>query len=107
MKSIGGMMTYTKGPWKMDSGQVVRSSDGAVIANMDRSDAAWEAGIQPVERNNNARLIASAPDMRRALDEIAEAMLEHLHDDEMSTEEMRDAIAFALDMAPPVKRVRQ
>ena len=63
-------MTHTPGPWKTNSGQVVRESDGAVIANMDRSDAASEAGIYPVERDDNARLIAAAPELLDALQYI-------------------------------------
>ena len=58
---------YTKGQWDFISGQVVRASDAAVIANMDRSEAASLAGIYPVERDNNARLIAAAPDMYETL----------------------------------------
>lgn len=55
------MRVHSAGPWKYVSGQVVRASDGAVIANMDRSEAASKAGIYPVERDANARLIAQAP----------------------------------------------
>jgi hypothetical protein len=60
------MNKHTPGPWKMDSGQVVRVSDGAVIANMDRSEEASKAGIYPVERDDNARLIAAAPELLEA-----------------------------------------
>lgn len=51
---------HTPGPWKCESGLVERM-DGAVIARMDRSEEATKAGIYPVERDANAKLIASAP----------------------------------------------
>lgn len=59
-------MKHTKGPWKYESGQVERM-DGAVIARMDRSNAATEAGIYPTERDANAKLIAAAPELLEAL----------------------------------------
>lgn len=56
---------HTPGPWKCESGQVLRN-DGAVIARMDRTDEATKAGIYPVERDLNARLISAAPELLEA-----------------------------------------
>ena len=98
-------MTHTKGPWKVmlnydnrmdeevEGRHTIKDAEGWNVARV------WEMPTSEA----NARLIAQAPEMRRALDEIAEAMQLHL-DDVMSTEEMRDAIAFALDIAPPIER---
>ena len=58
---------HTPGPWKVVTGAVVRASDEALIASMDRSEYASKAGIYPVERDENARLIAAAPDLLRLL----------------------------------------
>jgi len=98
------MAEYTAGPWKMDSGQVVRSSDGAVIANMDRSEEASKAGIYPAERDSNARLIAAAPDMLDALDRILALAGDELSDPILNG--ARAAVAKALGFRPTVERVR-
>lgn len=55
-------MKFTKGPWRAKCGSVERL-DGAPIAHMDRTDEASKAGIYPVERDYNAKLIATAPEL--------------------------------------------
>ena len=64
--------TFTKGPWKVESGMVF-TEDGIPIARMDREPG---NGTSPVERDENARLIAKSPRMYQALTEIM-----HIADD--------------------------
>ncbi len=59
------MNAYTSGPWTYHSGMVWKadgSEDGIPIARMDRSTPSTE----PTERDANARLIASAPELLEA-----------------------------------------
>ena len=53
---------HTPGPWKVVSG-AVETGSGIPIASMDRESG---NGTLPVERDENARLIAAAPDLRSA-----------------------------------------
>ena len=70
---------HTPGPWYCIGGAVYRENDAtAPIAYMCRDERASEAGIYPVERDCNARLIAAAPELlaacREALIELKDAM---------------------------------
>lgn len=63
---------HTPGPWRVSTGSVY-VDDGEEwptipIAHMDREIG---NGTKPVERDANARLIASAPSLLSALEEIA------------------------------------
>lgn len=73
------MSKHTKGPWKVKNGAVYTEKE-APIAKMVRDDSALEAGIYPVERDANARLIAAAPEMLEAL-ELAAAYIEEITKD--------------------------
>ena len=52
--------------WKVISGAVHREKDNAPIATMVRTEEASAAGIYPVERDENAKLIAAAPELLEA-----------------------------------------
>ncbi len=54
---------HTPGPWIVDSGAVY-TTHSIPIAKMDREQG---NGTLPVERDNNAHLIAAAPEMLDAL----------------------------------------
>lgn len=57
------MSNYTPGPWIMHSGMVWDAKGEVGIARMDRD----EPNTEPCERDNNARLIAAAPELLEAL----------------------------------------
>jgi hypothetical protein len=70
--------TFTPGPWICHSGAVWQdgphvypkgNADGIPIARMDREDRR----TTPVERDNNAKLIAAAPELLDALKVFLEA----------------------------------
>ena len=70
--------SYTPGPWVCHSGAVYKDGpnvwpkgeeNGIPIAKMDREP---DNGIIPVERDANARLIAAAPELLKALKWIIE-----------------------------------
>jgi len=56
---------HTKGPWKVENGSVY-THDQKRIALMDRE----EPQTSPIERDTNAQLIASAPDMLEVLEAV-------------------------------------
>jgi hypothetical protein len=56
-------MAHTPGKWVVSSG-MVETENGIPIAKMDRETG---NGTLPVERDDNARLIAAAPEMEEAL----------------------------------------
>ena len=65
---------HTPGPWKVITGAVYTAqSTGKVvpIASMDREAG---NGTSLVEREANARLIAAAPELLKALEEIADRL---------------------------------
>lgn len=66
-------MTHTPGPWIVDAGSV-RTERGVWIAKMDRN----EPHTLPTERDANARLIAQAPELAKALQEIGEGISTYL-----------------------------
>ena len=70
--------SYTPGPWVCHSGAVYKDGpnvwpkgeeNGIPIAKMDREP---DNGIIPVERDANARLIAAAPELLKALHKARE-----------------------------------
>lgn len=69
----GGEMGHTPGPWKVYNGSLVGHSDRIVIKNEDSFD--WVCSMQCSnipEYNDNARLIAAAPELLEALKGIIE-----------------------------------
>ncbi len=64
------MSDFTPGPWMLVNGAVYKQRGDhkmlVTIAHMDRA----EHHTKPVERDANARLIAAAPDLLEALQEI-------------------------------------
>ena len=58
---------FTPGSWIVESGMVVTETDHIPIAYMDRNVG---NGTTPVERDNNAQLIAMAPAMFKVLSQI-------------------------------------
>jgi len=65
-------MNHTPGPWICHSGMVWKSdgsANGIPIARMDRDTPHTE----PTERDRNAHLIASAPDLLAALETMVSA----------------------------------
>ena len=60
------LVSITPGPWVMSSG-MVETAAGVPIARMDRE---YGNGTQPVERDNNCRLIAAAPELLKSLTEL-------------------------------------
>lgn len=95
--------THTPGPWTVRSGSVVkydnsRPSGEIPIASMDRESG---NGTAPAERDDNARLIAAAPELLAAC-QVAIAMMEGDNLDEKfdgEAEVIRDAIARATGKA--------
>lgn len=72
---------HTKGPWHVTDGEAVfagpscvaipcdRSGEHLLLARVASTDIAWS------ERNANARLIAAAPELLHACEELLRAML--------------------------------
>ena len=61
----------TPAPWYAIGGAVFADADGKrPIARMVRDESASKAGIYPVERDANSRLIAAAPELLEALERI-------------------------------------
>ncbi len=58
---------HTPGPWIEEGGSVFTEAGRLPIANMER-DTNKAQGIPPVERDQNAKLIAAAPEMLAAID---------------------------------------
>lgn len=58
---------HTPGPWRVSSGMVETEANSLPIAWMDREPG---NGTLPVERDENARLIAAAPELLSALKAI-------------------------------------
>ena len=55
------MNGYTKGPWKVESGEIVGPS-GVRIGGAARD----EVRVSPPERDKNVRMIAAAPELLKA-----------------------------------------
>ena len=74
------MDKHTALPWKVVSGMIVRASDDAPIAHMERSEAASKAGIYPVERDDNAKFIVRVcnhyADMIEALERVESELID-------------------------------
>ena len=71
---------WTEGPWYAHGGSVYATpypDCSRPIADMRRDETAVKAKIWPVERDNNARLIAAAPEM-------AELLLDVPHDNRVA-----------------------
>ena len=62
--------THTSEPWREESGCVVRE-DGAPIARMIRDRTASEAGIYPVERDENAKRIVACVNACKGIEDPA------------------------------------
>lgn len=61
--------THTPGPWQVNSG-MVETATGIPIAWMDRKP---NNGTMPVERDQNAKLVAAAPELLEALKAMLKA----------------------------------
>jgi len=66
LKNKEMMRMYTKGEWKVESGQVI-DERGEIVARAYRDT---ECRIPPTERDCNMHLIASAPDLYEACKEL-------------------------------------
>ena len=64
------MTDHTPGPWIVENGTVYKRSGVRVTVPIARMDREAGNGTRPVERDCNARLIASAPELLKALIEI-------------------------------------
>lgn len=67
------MSGYTKGPWKVGNRFTtsgVYTESGEIIANTHGAQRNFNRTEQIVEQDANARLIAAAPDLLEALEEI-------------------------------------
>jgi len=51
-------MTYTQGPWRVESGEIV-GAEGQRVGGAARD----EMRVSPTERDQNVRLMASAPEL--------------------------------------------
>lgn len=99
------MAQHTEGPWICHSGMVWKadgSPDGIPIARMAREPG---NGTLPTERDANARLIAAAPEMLKALEGLFEQCeMVHKHWGENSnTREADRAIKAAQEV---IKKAR-
>ncbi len=72
--------SYTPKPWHVESGSVY-ASDGTPIAHMER-DPNIARNIPPVERDRNAHLIATAPELLEKLQTLV-----HWLEDDYESEE--------------------
>jgi len=71
------MKQHTPGPWKVISGAVY-TLDERPIAEMVRDKRAQLAKIPAVERDENARFVARAPDMEKQLAQLRQDKAELL-----------------------------
>ena len=98
----------TLGPWKVVSGAVY-TQDDRPIADMVRNEEASKAGIYPVERDDNARLIAAAPELLEACKKTAAIVIDGYDAGNTELNEAWDAcveaIAHATDSVKFVKRL--
>ena len=65
---------HTAGPWIYDAeDNLILTHDGRVLLEwVPRSNHAKSGGTTVAERNANGRLVAAAPDLLQALEELAE-----------------------------------
>jgi len=95
-------MKHTKGPWKVVYGEVY-TVDNKPIADMVRDDTAAKAGISPAERDQNARLIAAAPELFEAAigarDMLRECAKQHRQQGDNGHASLADAHADSLEVS--------